>query len=228
MGVVIDINIGRLIKKVILEKKVSQAELARLLKTSPTQITRLLNKNSIGTDLLCEISNKLNYNFFSDFEDLEHDDTVKTVIEQQIKPRGFYLTYPHIGHQIIKRMKEIKVSQTELGIFLGISQDVVSRTLKNNSIDTGRLFKISSFLNYNFFGCFYGLTFEDDISIANKTDGILVRYVKDLNNMDGTITELMSDNDVMKEYGKNIRNMVNLINILYKENELLKSKLKSK
>ena len=46
--------------------------------------------------------------------------------------------------------------------------------------------------------------------------------------MDGTITELMSDNDVMKEYGKNIRNMVNLINILYKENELLKSKLKSK
>ena len=230
MDVSIDIKIGALIKKVIFEKKISQAELARLLETSPTQITRLLNKNSIGTDLLCKISKILDYNFFDDFEKKEPDENLCLIKEEQIKPRGLYLTHPHIGNKITERMKKIKVSQTELGNFLGISQDVVSRILKNNSMDTSRLVKISNYLGYNFFGCFFEYTFFDEIEEASTVDEILLKYIKYENAddfFDHNVTSLISDTSIMEKYGKNIKAMTKLIKILYDENKMLKEKLKS-
>ncbi len=89
-----------------------------------------------------------------DFSDEEEYNAYMKIEERKLR-RGFYLTYPHIGNRIMEWLKEIKVTQAELGERLGVTHQEVSRLLKNKSIDTGKLVQISVCLNYNFFGCFY-------------------------------------------------------------------------
>ena len=105
---------------------------------------------------------------------------------------------------------------------MGVSHQEVSRLLKNNSIDTGKLVLISNFLKYNFFGCYYLRENSEEMMAGGIIDNILIKYVDELL-IDDTVTAVLMDHDVMSKYGKNIKNMVNLINRLWKENQELKS-----
>lgn len=223
-----DINIGLSIRKVISDKGISQAQLARLLGTSPTYVTRLLKKETIDTDTLCEISELLDYNFFDDYvpkivvPEEYYEDYVKEVEEPE-RRRGFYLTHPHIGNQISEILKERKITQAELGDYLGVSHQEVSRLLKNKSIDTGRLAQISHFLKYCFFSFFYCWFMTDDIILANSIDTIMNDYFGDYPST-LSVTGMVVDSSTDK-FRDTINNMMRLINCLYEENKELKQKL---
>lgn len=233
MNAALNVNIGQTVRRVITEKKISQAELGRILNTSSTYVTRLLKKETIDTNTLCELCKKLDYNFFEDFmpkfdfSDEEEYNAYMEIEERKLR-RGFYLTYPHIGNRIMEWLKEIKVTQAELGERLGVTHQEVSRLLKNKSIDTGKLVQISVCLNYNFFSCFYNWYDDEETIEANKADGIMGQYLgveKVFHSGTESITGLLSDPSLDK-YRGTIKNICNLINLLYKENEELRNKLK--
>ena len=227
-----NVNIGSAIRKVITDRGISQAQLGRLLDTSPTHITRLLKKETIDTDSLNEICRQLDYNFFEDFMPeivLPGEDSNKDVTDDVLKNReGFYLTYPHIGNRIMEWMKEIKVTQAELGERLKVSHQEVSRLLKNNSIDTGKLIQISMCLNYNFFSCFYKWNYDEEVIEANEADDIMSKFLgteKVYYSGVDTITNMISDPSFEK-YRQTVKNMVYLIKTLYNDNKELREKLK--
>lgn len=228
MNAALNVNIGQTIRKVISEKHISQVELARILDNSTTYVTRLLKKETIDTNTLCELCQKLDYNFFEEFmpkqefsSNEEYEASLE--IEEKTLRYGFYLTYPHIGNHITERLKQVRVTQTELSKYLGVTPQEVSRLLKNKSIDTGRLVQISVFLRYNFFHCFYNWYLDEDIIEANIADANMSTYFD--TNMDLCITDLIT-NTSLDEYRDTFKKMINFINILYKENEELKKKLK--
>lgn len=222
------INIGEKIREIIAEKGISQAQLGRMLKKPATYITRLLNKETIDTENLIVICLHLKYNLFADFSKSEMlDEEYQCIIDikndnDDIWSPGCILLRPHIGNKIVDILKHKKVTQAELGDYLGVSHQEVSRLLKNNSIDTGKLVLISNFLKYNFFGCYYLRENSEEMMAGGIIDNILIKYVDELL-IDDTVTAVLMDHDVMSKYGKNIKNMVNLINRLWKENQELKS-----
>lgn len=242
MSVVTDVNIGATIRKIIAGKGISQAQLGRMLGKPATYITRLLNKESIDTDTLCVICEKLKYNIFVEFSksemfDEEYQAMVDLEDNNDIWSPGCILQHAHIGIRIIDILKREKITQAELGEFLGVSHQEVSRLLKNSSIDTAKLVVISNFLNYDFFRWFYEFISDGEMKAGEVADNILIKYLTEVEytndfgdigglNIEDTITAILMDREVMTKYRKNIRNMVNLINILYKENQALKEKTK--
>lgn len=246
MSVVTDVNIGATIRKIIAGKGISQAQLGRMLGKPATYITRLLNKESIDTDTLCVICEKLKYNIFVEFSksemfDEEYQAMVDLEDNNDIWSPGCILQHTHIGNRIIDILKRKKITQAELGEFLGVSHQEVSRLLKNSSIDTAKLVVISNFLNYDFFRWFYEFITDGNMKAGEVADHILIKYLTEVEytnehtndfayigwlDIEDTITAILMDREVMTKYRKNIRNMVNLINILYKENQALKEKTK--
>jgi transcriptional regulator with XRE-family HTH domain len=59
----VDVHIGSLIKSVMDNQNVSQAELSRKLGIKPQSVDYLLKRQSIDTNALYNISNALNYDF---------------------------------------------------------------------------------------------------------------------------------------------------------------------
>ena len=138
-----NVNIGVKIRAVINENGISQAQFGRILGKPTTSITRLLKKITIKSSELNALSQATGHNFFMDFDS-----------EASI-PIKFRLSYPHAGKLIAAKAKEKKVSQAELGKFLGVSHQEISRLLKSKSIDSGKLYELSVFLKHNFFADFY-------------------------------------------------------------------------
>ncbi len=162
MEIILDINIGSSIRKVLTKKNISQAQLGRMLEKPPTYITRLLNKKTIDTKTLERICDVLDHNFFKEYRLLE---TKKKEII------GFEVISVHIGWTISSIMKEKKITQAELGEYLGVSHQEISRLLKNVSVDTGKLVLISNFLNYDFFSQFYrDIEKRNDLVMLNKLE----------------------------------------------------------
>lgn len=226
-----DVNIGKTIRNILAEKGISQAKLSRILEKPATYVTRLLNKETIDTETLYGICRRLKYNLFADFSKSEmFDSEYQCMIDikdetDDIWSPGCVLLHPHIGEKIFGILKQKKVTQSELGDFLGVSHQEISRLLKNSSIDTGKLVLISNFLEYNFFSCYYWFETSGEMMAGDTIDNILVKYVDELF-IEDTVTAVLMDHDIMSKYGKNIRNMVNLINSLWKENQELKGKKK--
>lgn len=140
-----NINIGSLIERELKRAGMSQAEFARRLNIPPSNVTRLFKKETIETSKLMELCGILDYNFFSDY--CGDSDKAKN---------GYNLNREmQIGTNIESRLRSIKMTQVEFANRLGVKQPVISRILKKESIDTGRLTEISKILGYNFFADFY-------------------------------------------------------------------------
>lgn len=164
MSTAVNINIGSSIRRVIAEKKISQAQLGRLMQKSPTQITRLLNKESIDTEALNNICELLDYNFYKEY-------TPEVVRKEGV---GFVTTPKHIGWTISSVLKEKKVKQGELAKFLGVTHQEVSRLLKNKVISTDRLVQICNFLDYDFFSCLY----REVVPKEKRTDLVMLTEIE--------------------------------------------------
>lgn len=60
----------------------------------------------------------------------------------------------HIGLAIYEKLQELKMSKTEFGRRIGIPQQNVNRILEKDTIDTGKLIKVSEALKFNFFSLY--------------------------------------------------------------------------
>ena len=93
-----NIYIGEIIKNVLLEQQVTQAELARRLKVKPQSVDYMLTRKSIDTDTLYNVSRALIYDFallYSihkeqiNYDTLEQEyrlSTAKVLVELELKP----------------------------------------------------------------------------------------------------------------------------------------------
>ena len=135
-----DIHIGAAVDLWIRTHKITQSMFAQMIGKPATNAARLLKKKSMDTLLLQSISMVLKHNFFREFcKDLPYEEPeTETIVV-------------NIGESINRRLKEIKMTQTEFASLLKIKQPDVSRILKRDSIDTEKLAVISELLGYNFF-----------------------------------------------------------------------------
>lgn len=60
----------------------------------------------------------------------------------------------HIGAAIERRLKELKMSKSELGRRINIPQQHINRMLEKDSIDTARLVSVCNAMDFNFFSLF--------------------------------------------------------------------------
>ena len=61
----------------------------------------------------------------------------------------------HIGQQIRKKTKELRIGSTELSKMINTSKQNIYGIYKRKSIDTHLLYAISKALNYNFFKYYF-------------------------------------------------------------------------
>lgn len=141
-----DFHVGNLIISFLKKNNISQAHLARELSMATSNVNRLLKRDSMETNLILDISNKLNHNFFADISgDI-----------QEGKP--YTLITPQIGENIEKRLKELKLTQSQFATMLNVTSAEVSRLIRKDSFDAQKLLKISRILDYDFFRDFYQYT----------------------------------------------------------------------
>lgn len=144
---VTDLHIGNAIADWMKNNNFSQIKLAELLHMPQPSLSRILKQKTIDTTKLANISLKLQYNFFSLYTD--PDNSSNEITSENSIPVA------HIGNNICIKMKEKHISNKELASLLGVDSSYVSKILKKESIDTGRLVEISNLLEYNFFGDYF-------------------------------------------------------------------------
>ena len=141
---IFDLNIGDVIRNYLRTHHITQQHFAEALGLNKSKVDRLFQSRTIDTSLLVRISKELGYNFFAMYAG-----------EVSPEDKGETVTQVHIGQIINQRLTERGVSQAQLAEALGVNQPVVSKLIKKESIDTGKLIEISYFLEYNFFMAFY-------------------------------------------------------------------------
>lgn len=57
----------------------------------------------------------------------------------------------HIGREIKTRVEALEISKSEFGRRIGVAQQHINRIFEKETIDTGRLARISEALDFNFF-----------------------------------------------------------------------------
>lgn len=139
---IVNLHIGSAIEGRMEKMNISKAEFARRMQMPQSNASRILKKETMDSAKLQEICMKLDYNFFEDF----------CGREDQLAGSGKH-NWPivNIGSAIESRLKEIKITQSEFADVLGVKQPEVSRILKRNSLDTGKIVTISDILKCNFF-----------------------------------------------------------------------------
>lgn len=60
----------------------------------------------------------------------------------------------HVGAAIEERRKQLKISKTEFGRRIGVTQQHVNRILERETMETKRLVMVSEALDFNFFSLF--------------------------------------------------------------------------
>lgn len=60
----------------------------------------------------------------------------------------------HIGHEIAKRLEELKMNKSEFGRQIGVPQQHINRILERETMETKKLVKVCNVLDVNFFAMF--------------------------------------------------------------------------
>ncbi len=188
-----NINVGSLIAREFKKSDMTQVEFAKRLNIPPSNVARIFKKETIETSKLMELCDILDYNFFSEYcSDLDN------------AKNGYSLKREiQIGTNIESRLRNIKMTQVEFANHLGVKQPVISRILKKDSIDTGRLIEISNILDYNFFCDFYESTLSDgnqDKSFPQSETPMSESSLRQWGRILKRNEELVSENAKLKEY----------------------------
>jgi transcriptional regulator with XRE-family HTH domain len=139
-----DLNIGDLIRNYLKTHHLTQHQFAEDIGLSKSKVDRLFQSRTIDTSLLVVISKALKYNFFALYAgDSRNDNNCETI--ENI----------HIGKLIELKLKESNLSQAQLAERLKMNQPVVSKLIKKESVDTGRLVELCHVFDYNFFQDYY-------------------------------------------------------------------------
>ena len=178
--VIPDFHAGNLIISFLKNNHIPQAHLARELDMATPNLNRLLKRDSIDTELLRIISEKLRHNFFADISgDVEEGDY-------------FALASVPVGQHIEKRIKELQMTQSQLASILKVTPAEVSRLLKKESFDAQKLLKISRILNYNFFQDFYNFSESTEFD-ENSIVAVIKRYEEKNERMQKAIDKMASE-----------------------------------
>ena len=160
-----DIHIGNEIKKYLKGMAISQAKIARSMNMPTSNLNRVLKRKSTDTRMLIKLCNAAEYNFFQLW-------CINTPTAQPFN--SFPLKSVVIGDCIRHRMQEIKMTQTELGGYLGVTSQEISRLIKKESFDTDMLAEFSRILRKNFF---YDCYLPSPLQKTIPSDNILLdRY----------------------------------------------------
>ena len=139
-----DLNIGDVIRNYLKTHHLTQHQFAEDIGLSKSKVDRLFQSRTIDTSLLVVISKALKYNFFALYAgDARNDNNCETI--ENI----------HIGKLIELKLKESNLSQAQLAERLKMNQPVVSKLIKKESVDTGRLVELCHVFDYNFFQDYY-------------------------------------------------------------------------
>ncbi len=102
------------------------------------------------------------------------------------------LKHVNIGAEIESRINQLGVSKSEFGRKIGIPQQNVNRILSKPSIDTDKLSKICSVLDYNFF-CLYCAQQSEHYE-AHGSHGISAKNIGSIDNRE--IVEVSKGNAI--------------------------------
>lgn len=171
-----DFHVGNLITSFLKKNNITKAHLARELGMATPNVNRLLKRESMNTTLLLEISEKLKHNFFADISGDTNEGT------------SYTLVHPYIGIHIDTRLRELKMTQTQLANSLGVTSAEISRLTKKDSFDIQKLLQISRLLNYNFFQAFY-----------HSEDNNLKEYSAIIKRYEGLVVENIRIKDILRE-----------------------------
>lgn len=187
-NIVKDVHVGEALRAWCKRNNLTRQKLADKMELPKSNIDRMFAKPTIDTNRLLDISHALDHNFFAELwreEKGEYD--IYEVSDTETLP-----SYIHIGNKIEMCLREKKISQNQLAAHLGVQHPVVSKLLRKNSIDSGRLVVISNFLKHDFFADFY----IDVISNEVKEKRFLSEKVADL---EKTIELLQEENSLLKQ-----------------------------
>lgn len=189
-----DFHVGNLITSFLKKNNITKAHLARELGMATPNVNRLLKRESMNTTLLLEISEKLKHNFFADISGDTNEGT------------SYTLVHPNIGIHIDTRLRELKMTQTQLANNLGVTSAEISRLTKKDSFDIQKLLQISRLLNYNFFQAFYhseDSNLEGWSAIMKRNEELVVENIR----IKDSLRELYSKLQKYKEdHGSSIDN----------------------
>ena len=186
--IVKDIHVGEALRAWCKRNNLTRQKLADKMELPKSNIDRMFAKATIDTNKLLDISHALNHNFFAEF-------WRKEIEEYDIYELSDYETLPsyiHIGNKIEICLREKKISQNQLASQLGVQHPVVSKLLRKNSIDSGRLVIISNFLQHDFFADFYINVISNEV----KENRFLSEKIVDL---EKTIELLQEENNLLKQ-----------------------------
>lgn len=164
-----DIHIGNEILSYLKNKGISIATLARTIRMDPANLSRLLKRKSMETQMLIKISQAIGHNFFLLWiEDTTLEQLSSTIAEE---PNGT------IGNIVKIRMNELNIMQKDFAARLGITQPGINRLINKTSLKTDYLAHISGLLGKNFFKefCFDKKQIQTDKEEAS-TNLLISRY----------------------------------------------------
>lgn len=160
-----DGHIGDRIRKYIKSHDITRQYLAEIIGVSGSKLDRILQSRTIDTALLFNISKKLKINFFAWYcGEYTEEDTGSTLYNY------------NVGKSIELQLKAAGMSQTELATEMGVKQPVISKIIRKESIDTGKLVDLCYIFEHNFFKDFYNQ--PEKILEENhiKYDDLLEKY----------------------------------------------------
>ncbi len=80
---------------------------------------------------------------------------------------GIYIGAVHVGNAIEKRMREIRLTQAELAVKLGMKQPQLSKIISKSSMDTEKLSAFCLALDFNFFKLFCPEEEKSEVNLSS-------------------------------------------------------------
>jgi len=194
--IISDINVGEALRKWLKVHNITRQQFADAMGMYTSKVGRILSSPTIDTEELFRISKVLQVNFFEIF----WSDTV-------IDEFGNTLQSIHIGQAIDKVLKGSDITQAKLAELIGVHQTDITRLIKKQSIDSGKLTTISRVLNHNFFLDFYGNIEETATDLAVKAGYYMGKYNKLLIDYERINRELLDSQAEVDRLRRKLKDM---------------------
>lgn len=194
--IISDINVGEALRKWLKVHNITRQQFADAMGMYTSKVGRILSSPNIDTEELFRISKVLQVNFFEMF----WSDTV-------IDEFGNTLQSIHIGQTIDKVLKGSDITQAKLAELIGVHQTDITRLIKKQSIDSGKLTTISRVLNHNFFLDFYGNIEGTATDLAVKAGYYMGKYNKLLIDYERINRELLDSQAEVDRLRRKLKDM---------------------
>ena len=194
--IISDINVGEALRKWLKVHNITRQQFADAMGMYTSKVGRILSSPNIDTEELFRISKVLQVNFF----ELFWSDTVIDEFGNTLQPI-------HIGQAIDKVLKGSDITQAKLAELIGVHQTDITRLIKKQSIDSGKLTTISRVLNHNFFLDFYGNIEKTATDLAVKAGYYMGKYNKLLIDYERINRELLDSQAEVDRLRRKLKDM---------------------